>query len=153
MAKRKTKKAVAGLSVFVAGVAAAAAAGTYYLYGPKGTKHMKQVRGWMLKAKGEILEEAERLKKIDKKKYNQLINKMIKKYKKVKSIDNRDIEKLGRELKSHWNMIEMEAMKGLKKGKSAVRRAVKKTAKKSPSRKTTKKVLRKRKPTSRRRKR
>ena len=64
-AKRKSVGVKVGLSAVLAGAAVAATAGAYYLYGPSGKKHQKQVKGWMLKAKGEILERAEKRKELD----------------------------------------------------------------------------------------
>src|SRR3990170_7547126 len=63
MAKKKagSSMSVAAVGAGLAAVAAAAA-GTYFLYGSKkATKHRKEVKAWSLKARGEILEQLERL--------------------------------------------------------------------------------------------
>ena len=54
MADSKTKKIVgAGVGL------AAVAAGAHFLYGKDGATNRKKVRGWALKAKGEMLEKLE----------------------------------------------------------------------------------------------
>ncbi len=139
MAKRKTKKkSTGGLSLVLVGAAAAASAGAYYLYGPKGRKHRKQVRGWTLKASGEVLDKAEKLREIDKDKYYALVDQVSKKYKKIRNIDNKDIVKLQKDLRAQWAHIEREAKKGKAAGKRAVAKG-KITAKKT-KKKATRKV-------------
>lgn len=130
--KRKStkKKKDGGFGVFITGAAAAASAGAYYLYGPEGRQHRKKVRGWMLKASGEVMEKAEKLKEIDEGRFDTLLEQMEKKYKKVRAIDNKDIAKLRRDLKAQWKHVEMEAGKGKAAGKKAVATG-KRTAKKA----------------------
>ena len=99
---------------------AAAAAGTYFLYGTKkGAKTRKQIKGWALKAKGEILEKMEELQEINEKTYNKIVDEVKAGYKKVKKIDAKDVEAFGKEMKSHWKGIkaEIEKKAGKKKGK------------------------------------
>ena len=130
--KRSKKSGHGGLGFMIAGAAAAASAATYYLYGPKGKQHRKQVKGWMLKASGEIMEQAERARHMDRAQYEALIARVADKYKKVKSIDNKDVEKLKKELKGHWKIIEAEAKKRAARGGAkfakAARKQVHKTA-------------------------
>ncbi|MCH8888843.1 hypothetical protein IID26_00225 [Patescibacteria group bacterium] len=118
--KGKNSKGGLGLDAVFAGAAAAASAGAYYLYGPKGVRHRKQLRGWMLKASGEVMEKAERLKEIDRKTYEALLKQMEAKYRKVRSIDNKDIAKLKRDLKAQWKHVEREFENGKTSGKRAV---------------------------------
>ena len=50
------------------GMLAALSAGAYYLYGTKeGVKKRLKIRGWMLKAKGEMMEKMENMKEFDEK--------------------------------------------------------------------------------------
>lgn len=93
------------------GIAAvvAAAAGTYFLYGSKNAvKNRKKVKGWMLKAKGEILEKLENLKEVNEEIYHKIVNEVSNKYQAVKSIDKKDVVEFAKELKSHWKSIEKE---------------------------------------------
>jgi hypothetical protein len=48
------------------GALAALSAGAYFLYGTKeGAKKRVKIKGWMLKAKGEVLEKMEALKDVN----------------------------------------------------------------------------------------
>ena len=88
----------------VAAVAAFAAAG-YFLYGKDGAKNKKKVRGWMLKAKGEVLEGVEKLKDVSEEQYNAIIHKVSAKYKAVKGMDPKEVDTMMRELHGHWKNI------------------------------------------------
>ena len=89
----------------VATLAAFAAAG-YFLYGSKdGAKNRKKVRGWMLKAKGEVLEGVEKMKDVSEEQYNSIIHKVGAKYKALKSIDPREVDAMMKELHGHWKNI------------------------------------------------
>lgn len=87
----------------------AAAAGVYFLYGSKGAaKNRKKVKGWMLKAKGEVLEKLENLKEVNEEIYHKVIKQVSDKYQAAKSIDKKDVQEFVRELKSHWKSIAKE---------------------------------------------
>jgi len=108
--KKKTKKIVGGVGI-AAGIAAlaAAAAGTYFLYGSKNAaKNRKTVKGWMLKAKGEILSEMENMKDMSEGNYHKAIDTVAKKYKILKHVDKKDLDALVKELKSHWKHIKKD---------------------------------------------
>src|SRR4051812_38556819 len=60
-------KKAAPTGAIIAGIAGltAAAIGAYYLYGHKDSKkHRAKVKSWMLKAKGEVLEELEKVQDV-----------------------------------------------------------------------------------------
>ncbi|OHA81464.1 MAG: hypothetical protein A2675_03255 [Candidatus Yonathbacteria bacterium RIFCSPHIGHO2_01_FULL_51_10] len=106
MAAKKTSGGIgAGAIMGIAAVAAAAAAGGYFLYGKDGAKNRKKVRGWMLKAKGEILEKVEKLKDVSEEEYAKAIDVVAAKYRAVKSIDPAEVEAMVKELKGHWKNI------------------------------------------------
>lgn len=96
---------------------AVAAAGTYFLYGAKQAKaNRKKVKAWMLKAKGEVLEQLERMDIIDEKKYQAAVDKVAKKYRTIKSIDPKEVEETIADLKRHWkNMVKAPVKKAAKK--------------------------------------
>ena len=111
------KMSTGGKVAIGAGVAAlaAAVAGTYFLFGTKkGAKARKQIKGWMLKAKGEILEKMEELQEINEKVYNKIVDEVQAGYKKVKNIDAKDVEAFGKEMKAHWKGIKKEIEKKTK---------------------------------------
>jgi len=130
---RKKAKSHDGLK-FLA-TAAAVAAGGYFLYGKNAAKNRKKVKGWMLKVKGEVLEEIEKLEEIDKDHYHKIIDSVIKRYKGAKNADEKEIDALVKELKGHWASISRSFKKGSKTGakkltKKQVKKPVSKKAKK-----------------------
>lgn len=102
------------------GIAAvvAATAGTYFLYGSKNaSRNRKKIKGWMLKAKGEILEKLENVKDINEEIYHKIVNEVSNKYQALKSIDKKDVMAFADELKKHWKGIEKEVRAFHKKKK------------------------------------
>lgn len=130
-AKRKSKEEKVGFGVVLAGAAVAATAGAYYLYGPSGKKHRREVRGWMFKARGEVLERVEKLKEIDAKAYHSLVDEVSKKYKKLKHVNMQDVARLSRELKAHWTDIEKDLGKRTRSGKRVLKRVIRRVVKKT----------------------
>ncbi len=108
MAKKKnSSKRGVGIGMAVTAAAAAAAAGAYFLYGSKSaTKNRKKVKGWMLKAKGEVLERIEGMKEhLSQGDYEKVIEGVMERYRKMSSTSGEEVNKLARELKSHWKKI------------------------------------------------
>ncbi len=95
----------------VAGVLASLA-GAYFLYGAKNaSKNRKQVKSWMLKAKGEILERIEDAKDLSEEAYHDIVKEVSAKYQQVKKIDSKEVEAFVSELKSHWKGIKKDVTK------------------------------------------
>lgn len=131
---------------FVLGVATAAAAfAGYYLFGPKGSEHRTKVRGWTLKAKGEVLEKIEKLKEISEDDYHKIVDGVMAKYKKVKSTTKAETDKLEKELKSRFKNVKRDLNKTkktvTKKATKEVKKARIKIAKKIAPKKTVKKKI------------
>ena len=112
MAAKKSKKSsgnlLAKVGIGLAAATVAGAAATYFIYEKSSPKTRKKIRGWTLKAKGEVLERLEDLKEVNEKIYNQVIDEVGKQYKAVKKIDAKDVDKLTSELKKHWKSIQKE---------------------------------------------
>src|SRR6185369_12388388 len=112
------------------GVLAALSAGAYYLYGTKeGAKKRVKIKGWMLKAKGEMLEKLETMKDVNEETYNNLVHSVMKKYEGMKNIDKGEVSEMVSDLKKHWKNIKRhidEAQKGTKSAKKVVKKVVKK---------------------------
>ncbi len=121
MAKKKLSMTAEVSIGLVAGVTAAALAGAYYLYGKGGAKRRAKIKGWMLKAKGEVLEELEKIKRMDEKAYHAAVDGVMKRYKKIKRIDPKEVVALANDLKKHWKNIEAQ-IKKVKKGGSKRRK-------------------------------
>lgn len=108
--RKKTQKKQT--SLFSVGIVSAiiGALGTYFLYGSsKGAKRRNDVRGWMLKAKGEVLHEVEKLKEIDEKRYNAIAKKVLAKYKKLRQVGTKEFAVLSKDIERAWKEIEREA--------------------------------------------
>jgi len=141
MAKKKTTTKSSGNNVLegLAAVAAvAAAAGAVFLYATdSGKKKRKEIKGWMLKAKGEVLEKLESVKDINEDAYNTIVDTVTAKYSKMKSLGESEVETLAKELKGHWKTIKKEvaptktAKKVVKTAQKAAQKTVKKVTKKT----------------------
>ncbi len=106
--KKKTKKVAIETGLGLAALAAAAA-GTYFLYGSKNSvKNRKKVKGWMLKAKGEVLQEMEHMKNMSEGTYHDVIDAMAERYKILKNVDQKELNHLVKEMKSHWKHIKKD---------------------------------------------
>jgi uncharacterized protein HemX len=89
--------------------AAAAAAGAYFLYGTKeGKKQRKHIKGWTLKAKGEVLERMEQLQDVNEQTYRGIIDAVSKKYQGLKHIDPSELQDVMTDLKRHWHHIQKQ---------------------------------------------
>ena len=126
-----TKKAGHAVAIGVGLAAlAAAAAGTYFLYGSKNAgKNRKQVKAWTLKAKGEVLERLENLKSVDEEIYRKIVKEVAARYQALKNLDTKDVLAFAAELNSHWKEI-------AKKVEASARTAAGKTSKKVSKKKT-----------------
>jgi hypothetical protein len=92
---------------------AAAAAGLYYFYGSKeGEKRRKALKGWTVKAKGEVMQKLEKLQDIDRETYDKIVDQVISRYRGVKDISVGELLSLGKELKGHWTNISKDVNKG-----------------------------------------
>lgn len=111
-----SNEARVGLGV---GLALAAAAGAYFLYGSKNApKRRAQIRGWMLKAKGEILEKLEQAKEVNEEVYNKIVDSVTTRYQQLKNVDPGELAVLGADLKRHWRNIQQSVKKPVKKSRS-----------------------------------
>lgn len=125
MAKTKTTGAATVVGAGLAAIAAFAAAG-YFLYGKDGAKNRKKVRGWMLKAKGEVLEGVEKLKEVTEPQYTAIVDKVSAKYASIKNIDPAELEAMVRELRGHWKNIKKSITPAPKKKAKKVSKKVSK---------------------------
>lgn len=110
------------------GALAALSAGAYFLYGTKeGAKKRVKIKGWMLKAKGEVLEKMEALKEVNEETYNKVLSTVMKKYEGLKNIDQAEVALLVSDLKKHWGSIKkhIDSATGVKKT-AAKKKVVKK---------------------------
>jgi L-lysine 2,3-aminomutase len=108
---------------------AAAAAGAFFLYGTKeGAKRRKQIRGWAIKMKGEVVEKMEQMKDVTEEKYREAVDGVAKRYQNVKSIDPTEVSAMVADLKNHWKNIKRQIEGGSKKKSVKKRPSAKKKA-------------------------
>lgn len=112
-AKKQTlsDSTVTALEVGAAALAMAAAAGaTYYFYGDKSAKkHRQAATKWAKSLKQDVIDEAKKLKQLDKQAMTAIVNKATEAYKDLRNVDTKDLKTAAAELKKHWKMIEQEA--------------------------------------------
>ncbi|HLC48941.1 MAG TPA: hypothetical protein VJI96_00970 [Candidatus Andersenbacteria bacterium] len=108
--KSTTKKNIEIAGVVGVGLAALAA-GAIFLYGKDGAKRRKQVKSWMLKAKGDVLEKLENLEDFSQASYNRIVDEVASHYKQLKNIDSSEIVEMVTELKGHFNSIQKQLNK------------------------------------------
>ena len=130
MTKKKTavsNKQAVGIGIGLT-AAAAALAGAYFLYGSKNAaKNRKAVKGWMLKAKGEVLTALEKAQNMTKEEYESLVAKVGAGYVAAKEMSQADLVAFTKEMQTHWK----DLTKAAKPKKKAAKKAVStKTAKK-----------------------
>jgi len=129
--KKSTKKGIA-IGAGVAAIAAAAA-GAYFLTSTKkGKKVSKKISAWAGKAEKEVLNEVKKIKAINQGAYNKAVDRVMKKYKSLKDIDNKDVAAFSKKIKGHWKGMKREIDKKVK-AKLVVKK--KPVAKKKPAKK------------------
>jgi hypothetical protein len=108
MAQKKAAKKSDGhgmeIGLALAGIATVA--GAVFLYGTDaGKKKRKQIKGWTLKAKGEVVEKLEKLKEINEESYNKVVDAVIAKYAAVKTIAPEELAEVVADLRKSWKHI------------------------------------------------
>lgn len=127
VAVSNTNKKAVGIGIGLT-AAAAALAGAYFLYGSKNAaKNRKAVKGWMLKAKGEVLSSLEKAQNMTKEEYEQLVAKVGAGYVAAKEMTQGDLAAFTKEMQTHWKDLTKVAAP---KKKTAKKAAAKKVAKK-----------------------
>ncbi len=111
------QKKEGGVAIAVGiGALAALSAGAYFLYGTKeGAKKRVKIKGWMLKAKGEVLEKMEALKEVNEETYNKVLSTVMSKYQGLKNIDQAEVAVMMADLKKHWGSIKKHIDSATKK--------------------------------------
>jgi hypothetical protein len=141
MAQKKVPaKSGNGLEVGLALAGLAAIAGGVFLYGTDaGKKKRKAIKGWMLKAKGEVIEKLETLKEVNEENYHKVVDAVEKKYKAVKSVAPEELAEVIGDLKKSWKDIVKVAKSHTAPKKKTASKKVVKTAPKKVAKKVAKK--------------
>jgi hypothetical protein len=87
------------------GVGAVAALGAYFLYGKDGAQHRRMVAGWMLKLKGEVLEQVEGIKTLNQAEYYKIVEEAAARYANLEKVGAEELRHLTAELKGAWDHL------------------------------------------------
>src|SRR3989344_395459 len=104
MSKLKTGAAM-GLGAGFAATAVAAALGSYLLTGKRATKTKRVLKSWMLKAKGELLEQLEKAGDVGESMYYDAVDQIAAKYSKVSGVAQTEVDDMAAELKKQWKLV------------------------------------------------
>jgi aminoglycoside phosphotransferase family enzyme len=129
-AKKQTEGINAKEMAMVGAGIAAIAAGAYFFFGPQGKKHQKQMKGWMVRMKGEVLEKIEGAKEMSEEAYNEIVNTVARTHELAGKIPKEEIMALATDLKKQWRSI--------KKNAASTKKVVKKAS--ATAKKTTRKI-------------
>lgn len=95
-----------GLEIGLAIAGLATVAGAVFLYGTDaGKQKRKQIKGWTLKAKGEVVEKLEKLKDVNEESYHKVVDAVTAKYKTIKTIAPEELAEVVDDLKKSWKHI------------------------------------------------
>ncbi len=92
----------------LAGLLGAAAIGAVYLYGKNKQRVQRRLRGWMLKVKGEVMEQVSEVEELTREEYESIVDTAVDKYKAKKQEAAEEFEQTRRQLKSQWEEIHKE---------------------------------------------
>src|SRR3989344_1314283 len=81
------------------------AATTYFFLAPKGQKHQKHAKAWIIKMKVDVIKKLEATRDISQSTYKEIIDSIAKDYTKNKKVGDKEIKKLTQDLKKHWKTI------------------------------------------------
>ena|SRR3990167_1488099 len=106
MDNKKTKNGHSAIKLAAIGVTlAAAAAGAYFFFGPKGKKHRNNAKAWAIKMKADVIEKLEKARDAGEETYLKIIDSVAAEYKKRKKAGKEEIDELSADLKKHWKTI------------------------------------------------
>lgn len=137
---KKNEGSSTGTVVAVGAGVIALAAASYFFFGPEGKKNRHNLKGWMVKMKGEVIEKMEDAKDLTEAAYEKIVDTVAAKYAKVGKVSEQEIRLFASLLKQQWQGILKSHNKAaaVKKAATTVAKTVKKEAKKKVAKKTTK---------------
>lgn len=107
MANKKTEETSNTLKYTAIGISLASlAAGAYFFFGPKGKKHQKHAKAWVIKMKGDIIEKLESAKEVTEPIYHAIIDTVALDYKKKIKDSQGDIAEIVDDLKKQWKNLQ-----------------------------------------------
>lgn len=106
----------------IAGITAAATAGALYLYSQSEEETKKELRGWVLKVKGDVMEGIENSEKLNRESYEKIVDDSIEKFGEFKEEQKPHVEEVRADLKGHFDDIKANLEEGSKKAKQEGKR-------------------------------
>lgn len=89
----------------LAGLIASAVAGVIYLYDRNRQATEKQIRGWVLKAKGEIMDQVAQAETLTREGYERIVDEAVDRYADKQSELSANVQDVRNRLKSRWSEI------------------------------------------------
>lgn len=135
MAKKKPELSASqklGIGVGLT-AAAVAAAGAYFLYGSEDApQNRKKVKGWMLKAKGDVLQTLEKAEHMTEDQFHAVVDKVLVTYNKANELSKKEMKDFKAEMLENWGgLVTSGVAKVLTAEQMAKKTAAKKAAKKT----------------------
>lgn len=147
MKKQKNENSSTGTAMAVGAGVIALAAASYFFFGPEGKKNRHNLKGWMVKMKGEVIEKMENAEHMTEAAYEKIVDAVAVKYAKAGKISEAEIRLFAAMLKQQWKGIVKAHNKGaaVQKAAKTVTKTVKKEVKKAvaPVKPAAKKAVKK----------
>jgi hypothetical protein len=106
MKQTTTKNDISSKTLLALGAGVAAlATTTYYFFGPKGEKHRDDLKGWMIKMKGEIIDRIEDVKELTEPVYREIIDSVVATYATTTKVSKEELAAFAERLKAQWKDI------------------------------------------------
>jgi hypothetical protein len=102
---KKNEGSSTGTVVAVSAGVIALAAASYFFFGPEGKKNRNNLKGWMVKMKGEIIEKIEGAGEMTEAAYEKIVDTVAAKYAKAGKVSEAEIRMFADLLKTQWKGI------------------------------------------------
>lgn len=124
--KTKDESMSAGKAVALGTGVVALAAASYFFFGPDGKKNRNNLKSWMIKMKGEIIEKIESAQDVTEELYHKIVDTVTAKYVKAGKVGEQEVRMFADMLKSQWKGIAKSHAKTVAPAKKAVKKVAKK---------------------------
>lgn len=120
MKKSNGKKSLGKIIGLSAG-AVALGATAYYFLGPKGKRHQKSAKQWVVEAKKKVIKEIEKGKEMTESIYGKIVDDILRPYV-AKGAIAEEVSALSKALKKDWKNIVRASKENLKKSSTATKK-------------------------------
>ena len=105
---------------FLAGVFITLAAGGYYLFGPQGERHRREVDRWLKRARYEIIQRMERIENITEEQYRKIVDEVAEKYATMKGYGQEKAALLRDTFRRKWTEMKEAARQAREEAEAEV---------------------------------